>query len=787
MQRRILLGAFLSTLLLWSCGAVGQVQFMSYSSPPRTGRVFLQRFGSAIDWGEGLCATKDSAGNYYLAGTADFGAFNPNTGLTSSAKFSWYVIRYDSTMRPDMTWGAGGVVKLDFGDNDMELTSILVQPDGKIVCGGIDWNVSNQLAFRVARFNADGTLDASFGNFGVSDPLVGSPFYAPICLIARQSNGANAGKIIVAGQDSTDGAHRFPVIWRLRTNGAIDTSWGTNNKADYVYLPINSGSRNDTPLHALTVDANDKVYVGGMANALQTGGSHWLAYVARITSSGAHDSTFGTDPSGAGVYGAVFDGPQALNCDFDSLLIEAGTSKVIGVGGANANASHTGTLVARFTTAGVLDTTYGASSGYTINAFGLQGDDSIDSSAFDSAGRIVAFGQTASTGAHYYVPTTRYTTYRFTTAGLVDTTYGSGGVTTPVPLGDNQNDSVFYGVGSYVIHNSDDSFAAPGHSNCDYANTANCTATLVKISPSGTVDTSVGDHVSAATVTAPTVTTAAASSITTTTATLNGTVTAGVNATTCYQFEYGVTAGVYPYRAPIPCATTLSDGSSHNVAANITGLLSGYTYHYRNVATSRIGDAVKTTYGTDTTLATTSGATNTLVSDTFTDANGALLEDHTPDTNMTGGSFWKTAFGSGSIQSNKFQTTSDATEIIDIKLNTGFTIQGDFTHVASNAGEMNIYFRTSTVFQTWYVGCNGTTFYIVERPGGTRASVAQTFPQGTTHTIRAVVSGTTITATFDGGNTITYGSMTSMSSNTSVGFEVQNATDTVDNFVVTTP
>ena len=53
------------------------------------------------------------------------------------------------------------------------LTHVLVQPDGKLVVGGVQTNVAGSLV--VARLNANGTLDTSFGGGkGYVKPGLGS-------------------------------------------------------------------------------------------------------------------------------------------------------------------------------------------------------------------------------------------------------------------------------------------------------------------------------------------------------------------------------------------------------------------------------------------------------------------------------------------------------------------------------------------------------------------------------------------------------------------------------------
>ena len=95
----------------------------------------------------------------------------------------------------------------------------------------------------------------------------------------------------------------------------------------------------------------------------------------------------------------------------------------------------------------------------------------------------------------------------------------------------------------------------------------------------------------------PTVITKAATGITSYTATMNGIVNAN-NLSTAVSFSYGLTVA---YGTNIPAAPDSINGTSNtNVSANITGLIPDTTYHFRVVATNRVG----TTTGHDSTFRT---------------------------------------------------------------------------------------------------------------------------------------------------------------------------------------
>jgi uncharacterized delta-60 repeat protein len=110
---------------------------------------------------------------------------------------------------------------------------ILVQPDGKILVGGVFPWMNGVKRNSLARLNADGSLDASFTPYFVTDPL------APgITALAIQPD----GKIYVAMQGVDQ-------VFRMNTNGTRDTSFVTSS--------ISSTTEDIVPL------ANGQVLVAG--------------------------------------------------------------------------------------------------------------------------------------------------------------------------------------------------------------------------------------------------------------------------------------------------------------------------------------------------------------------------------------------------------------------------------------------------------------------------------------------------------------------------------------------
>lgn len=72
------------------------------------------------------------------------------------------VARYNTDGKPDPSFSGDGMQVSDFGLSDASANSIVIESDGKIICGG-----SSNHHFAIARFNSDGSNDNSFFNNGI--------------------------------------------------------------------------------------------------------------------------------------------------------------------------------------------------------------------------------------------------------------------------------------------------------------------------------------------------------------------------------------------------------------------------------------------------------------------------------------------------------------------------------------------------------------------------------------------------------------------------------------------
>jgi uncharacterized delta-60 repeat protein len=139
---------------------------------------------------------------------------------------------------------AAGQFDTSFSDQagtNEAVEAIKLQSDGKILLGGAFTLCNNTARNRIARLNADGTLDASFNpGLGANNTI-----YA----IAIQSD----GKILIGGDFTTYNGIQSNRIARLNIDGTLDISF-------------NSASGPDNTVYAIAIQNNGKIIIGGSFN-----------------------------------------------------------------------------------------------------------------------------------------------------------------------------------------------------------------------------------------------------------------------------------------------------------------------------------------------------------------------------------------------------------------------------------------------------------------------------------------------------------------------------------------
>ena len=225
--------------------------------------------------------------------------------------------RYNSNGSLDTAWGNGGRVTAHiFGLNDI-VSSAVLQPDGKIIVAGFTSTDNGMVPlpnfdFVLTRFNADGSLDSTFGSGGrmITDFFGFDDKAADVALQAD-------GKILLAGyaQDKSGG---FDFALARYDDSDLDSTFGNGGKVTTDFVGLNDFASD------LVVQPNGKIVVVGYN--FGSGDSNF--YLARYNSSdGSLDSTFGSGGKVITDFGGMSDDRAfGVALQPDGKIVAAGMS-----------------------------------------------------------------------------------------------------------------------------------------------------------------------------------------------------------------------------------------------------------------------------------------------------------------------------------------------------------------------------------------------------------------------------------------------------------------------------
>ena len=320
-----------------------------------------------------------SDGKIVLAGT--------KTPIGTGSEFGLTRINPDGSL--DTTFGANGVTATDFVNPPYNLSStydailaIAIQTDDKIVAVGntSNFDLYNFLDVAIARYNADGTLDTSFG--------VGGKVFTDFGGFSDSATDVkiqNDGKILICGKTNfTDGStypqeyssqHGNFILARYNTNGTLDSSFGTNGKVVLSFGDNNNGDFGNSLL--LTDD--QKIIVSGISNQ--------MVAVAKFDSNGTLDSSFGVDGAATtdiGLSGSSLIDVTSMKFQKDGKFIVAGEKYT------SYNEGKAFMMV-RYNANGDLDATFG-NQGKVFTEF-TYSNDSAYQILFQPDGKIILVGR----------------------------------------------------------------------------------------------------------------------------------------------------------------------------------------------------------------------------------------------------------------------------------------------------------------------------------------------------------------------------------------------------------
>lgn len=247
--------------------------------------------------------------------------------------------------------------------------SLVEQGDGKLLIVGPFTSFGGVTRNKVARLNADGSLDTGF------DPGEGPGSDNILCAAVQQD-----GKVWIGGAFQAINGNRRQSIARLRADGSLD-----------IGLDVKMGAWSE--VRTILVQPDTKIVVAGTFGQIN---STVIYNIARLNPGGSLDDSFN---QGSGPNGAVIQ------------VVPQGDAGLFIVGGFNSVNGTNRNSIARLTTAGSLDPSF--------NPDPMNGP--VSRVALQQDGKVVVVGSFSSVNGY-----TRYGVARLNTDGTLDTGFKPG-------------------------------------------------------------------------------------------------------------------------------------------------------------------------------------------------------------------------------------------------------------------------------------------------------------------------------------------------------------------------
>lgn len=263
-------------------------------------------------------------GKILVAGSADMG----------ETREDFAIARFLPDGRIDRSFGRKGRATTAFtGDSGDRIRAIAIQPDGKIVAGGVTYNgPDHNLDFALVRYLPDGSLDRSFGDRGrvVTSALPGAVSDSINALTLQEVD----GEICIVAVGGEGGF----VIARYRSDGRLDTRFGQGGVVTDLFTQYIGAAR------GVLATPDGKIVVTGHID-------HDVATV-RLLTDGTPDASFNGN-------GRVITPLSTTNWDEATSVVRQSDGKLVVGGWVYKGASSNGQFAAlRYLDDGRLDSSF---------------------------------------------------------------------------------------------------------------------------------------------------------------------------------------------------------------------------------------------------------------------------------------------------------------------------------------------------------------------------------------------------------------------------------------------
>lgn len=371
---------------------------------------------------------QQSDGKLVLVGD---GTLNPD----DNADFVVVRLMADGTL--DGSFSTDGVARANFGDVPVfggsydVAHAVIQQTDGKLVLAGTTAQVLQIFGdddIALARFNADGTLDSTFGDGGRASLDIGSTNDVAFSLIQQDGD-----KLVIAGTAVTGGFYR-QVFARFNANGTLDATFGTGGTT-----LTNFGEGPGSWANDIAQQPDGKLVAIGQVSELASRDFS----IVRLSENGVFDPLF----DGDGILAVDFDG----NEDVATAVALQADNAIVAAGFTTSTEGRVSAALLRVNADGSPDNSFGIAGKAVID---MGGQSLLNSIAVQADGRLIATGtRFGADGGQDMILA------RFNSDGALDTSYGIDGVAT-ADFG--TGDTAHLSIGVALIQQADGKYVAAG-------------------------------------------------------------------------------------------------------------------------------------------------------------------------------------------------------------------------------------------------------------------------------------------------------------------------------------
>lgn len=207
------------------------------------------------------------------------------------------VVKWTPTGALDSTFGSGSIVMLPRGDFDVFAGGVAVDRSNRIIVAawGLTRHPDTALVYRL---NSDGTLDSTFGDYGVAT----FDFLGPtgqVCCIALDAD----EHIVIAGDSDADPSTDSIFVARVNSDGTADKKFGSSGFVNLANRVGQSG------IGGLTIDDRGRPLVAGSSADF----SYATATLIHLNRDGSINASVGLN--------GVFTVPFGFDSSFASAVL----------------------------------------------------------------------------------------------------------------------------------------------------------------------------------------------------------------------------------------------------------------------------------------------------------------------------------------------------------------------------------------------------------------------------------------------------------------------------------